>query len=75
MLCCDDKSQCQALERTQPGRPLGIGDINTAIHDYIRHGTLTLFAALNCLEGKLITTIAEQHRYQEKKPSAYSIFI
>jgi len=65
VLCCDEKSQCQALERTQPGLPLGIGHINTATHDYIRHGTLTLFAALNYLEGKLITTIAEQHRHQE----------
>lgn len=65
VLCCDEKSQCQALERTQPGLPLGIGHINTATHDYIRHGTLTLFAALNYLQGKLITTIAEQHRHQE----------
>jgi len=58
VLCCDEKSQCQALERTQPGLPLGIGHIRTATHDYIRHGTLTLFAALNYLEGHLITTIA-----------------
>lgn len=65
VLCCDEKSQCQALERTQPGLPLGIGHIKTATHDYIRHGTLTLFAALNYLEGKLITTIAEQQRHQE----------
>src|SRR5438876_4522299 len=46
VLCCDEKSQCQALERTQPGLPLGIGHIKTKTHDYIRHGTLTLFAAL-----------------------------
>jgi len=65
VLCCDEKSQCQALQRTQPGLPLGIGHIQTATHDDIRHGTLTLFAALNYLEGKLITTIAEQHRHQE----------
>lgn len=65
VLCCDEKSQCQALERTQPGLPLGIGHIKTTTHDYVRHGTLTLFAALNYLEGKLITTIAEQHRHQE----------
>lgn len=65
VLCCDEKTQCQALERTQPGLPLGIGHIKTATHDYIRHGTLTLFAALNYLEGKLITTIAQQHRHQE----------
>lgn len=65
VLCCDEKSQCQALERTQPGLPLGIGHVKTATHDYIRHGTLTLFAALNYLEGKLITTIAKRHRHQE----------
>jgi len=65
VLCCDEKSQCQALERTQPGLPLGIGHVKTATHDYVRHGTLTLFAALNYLEGKLITTITEQHRHQE----------
>ena len=65
VLCCDEKSQCQALERTQPGLPLGVGHIRTATHDYIRHGTLTLFAALDYLQGKLITTIAKQHRHQE----------
>jgi transposase len=65
VLCCDEKSQCQALERTQPGLPLGIGHIKTATHDYVRHGTLTLFAALNYLQGKLITRIAQQHRHQE----------
>lgn len=65
VLCCDEKSQCQALERTQRGLPLGIGHVKTATHDYIRHGTLSLFAALNYLEGKLITTIAQQHRHQE----------
>jgi transposase len=65
VLCCDEKSQVQALERTQPGLPLGVGHIKTKTHDYYRHGTLTLFAALNYLEGKLITQIAEQHRHQE----------
>src|SRR5207245_11595699 len=65
ILCCDEKSQCPARERTQPGLPLGIGPIKTKTHDYIRHGTLTLFAALNYLEGKLITRIAQRHRDQE----------
>ena len=46
VLCCDEKSQCQALERTQPGLPFGIGHIRTKTHDYRRHGTVTLFAAL-----------------------------
>ena len=65
VLCCDEKSQCQALERTQPGLPLGMGHIKTKTHDYIRHGTLTLFAAMNYLDGKLITRIAKRHRHQE----------
>ena len=65
ILCCDEKSQCQALERTQPGLPLGIGHIKTRTHDYTRHGTVTLFAALNYLEGKLISRIARKHRHQE----------
>jgi transposase len=65
VLCCDEKSQCQALERTQPGWPLGVGHIRTPPHDAIRHGTLTLFAALNYLEGKLITCLAQRHRHTE----------
>jgi transposase len=65
VLCCDEKSQCQALERTQPSLPLGIGHIRTKTHDYVRHGTLTLFAVLNYLDGKLITRLAARHRYQE----------
>ena len=65
VLCCDEKSQCQALERTQPGLPLGVGHIRTRTHDYIRHGTLTLFAALNYAEGKVISRLAARHRHQE----------
>jgi transposase len=65
VLCCDEKSQCQALERTQPSLPLGVGHIRTRTHDYLRHGTLTLFAALNYLDGKLISRIAKRHRHQE----------
>jgi transposase len=65
VLCCDEKSQCQALERTQPGLPLGIGHIRTRTHDYKRHGTITLFAALNYLDGKLITRMEEQHTHVE----------
>jgi len=65
VLCCDEKSQCQALERTQPALPLGIGHIRTATHDYIRHGTVTLFATLNYLEGKIVSMLAGQHRHQE----------
>tara|TARA_B100000749_G_C18350659_1_gene433111 strand:- start:143 stop:889 length:747 start_codon:yes stop_codon:yes gene_type:complete len=55
VLCCDEKGQCQALERSQPGLPLGVGEIRTKTHDYKRHGTITLFAALNYLDGKLIS--------------------
>jgi transposase len=65
VLCCDGKSQVQALERTQPGLPLGIGHIQTKSHDYTRHGTVTLFAALDYLQGKLISSIERQHRHQE----------
>lgn len=65
ILCCDEKSQCQALERTQPGLPLGIGHIRTRTHDYKRHGTITLFAALNYLEGKLITRTESRHTHVE----------
>jgi transposase len=65
VLCCDEKSQCQALERTQPGLPLGIGEIRTKTHDYTRHGTITLFAALNYLDGKLITRTEERHTHVE----------
>ena len=65
VLCCDEKSQCQALERTQPGLPLGLGHIRTRTHDYIRHGTVTLFAALNYLDGKILSTTAEHHTHVE----------
>lgn len=65
VLCCDEKSQCQALERTQPGLPLGQGQVWTRTHDYYRHGTLTLFAALDYLEGKIIAQSAPRHRHQE----------
>ena len=65
VLCCDEKSQCQALERTQPGLPLGVGEIRTKTHDYKRHGTITLFAALNYLEGKLIARTEERHTHVE----------
>jgi transposase len=65
ILCCDEKSQCQALERRQPGLPLGQGHIATRTHDYYRHGTVTLFAALNYLSGKILAERACRHRHQE----------
>src|SRR6266513_1753872 len=65
VLCCDEKSQCQALERSQPGLPLGQGHIATRTHDYYRHGTVTLFAALNYLNGKILAERSPRHRHQE----------
>lgn len=65
VLCCDEKSQCQALERTQPGLPLGQGHIRTETHDYYRHGTVTLFAALDYLSGKVFAHTSARHRHQE----------
>ena len=65
VLCCDEKSQCQALQRTQPGLPLGIGHIRTRTHDYVRHGTVTLFAAMSYLDGKIISRIAATHDHAE----------
>jgi transposase len=65
VLCCDEKSQCQALERTQPGLPLGVGHIRTQTHDYIRHGTVTLFAALSYLDGKILHQTKGRHTHKE----------
>jgi transposase len=65
VLCCDEKSQCQALERTQPGLPLGIGHIRTKTHDYTRHGTITLFAALSYLDGKIFAQTAPRHTHRQ----------
>lgn len=64
VLCCDEKSQCQALERTQPGLPLGIGHLRTRTHDYTRHGTITLFAALSYLDGKIFSQTAPRHTHR-----------
>jgi transposase len=65
VLCADEKSQIQALDRTQPGLPLKKGRCGTMTHDYQRHGTTTLFAALEVLTGQLIGTCLPQHRHQE----------
>ena len=62
VLCVDEKSQIQALDRTQPGLPLKKGRCGTMTHDYKRHGTTTLFAALNTLEGTVIGTCYPRHR-------------
>ena len=65
VLCVDEKSQIQALDRTQPGLPLKRGRCGTFTHDYKRHGTTTLFAALNVLEGTVIGECYQRHRHQE----------
>jgi transposase len=65
VLCVDEKSQIQALDRTQPGLPLKKGRCGTMTHDYKRNGTTTLFAALNMLDGKVIGDCMPRHRHQE----------
>jgi transposase len=63
VLCCDEKSQVQAPERTQPGLPLKKGRAQTMTHDYKRHGTTTLFAALNVLDGQVIGQSQQRHAH------------
>jgi len=65
VLSCDEKSQMQALDRTQPGLPLKPGRGETMTHDYVRHGTTSLFAALNVQDGSIIGTCEKKHRHQE----------
>jgi len=65
VLCVDEKSQCQALERSQPTLPLGFGYAEGYTHDYVRHGTLTLFAALDVATGGVIAQAKKRHRHQD----------
>lgn len=65
VLCVDEKSQVQALERTQPVLPMGLGYVEGITHDYVRHGTTTLFAALNIASGEVISQCKKRHRHQE----------
>jgi transposase len=65
VLSVDEKSQIQALDRTQPGLPIKPGKAGTMTHDYLRHGTTTLFAALNVLDGTVIGRCMQRHRHQE----------
>ena len=65
VLCVDEKSQIQALDRTQPLLPMGLGYLEGVTHDYIRHGTTTLFAALDIATGKVIGQCKQRHRHQE----------
>jgi transposase len=65
VLCVDEKSQIQALERTQPLLPMGLGYAEGVTHDYFRHGTVTLFAALDIVAGAVISQCKPRHRHQE----------
>src|SRR5450759_4865630 len=65
VLCCDEKSQVQALDRTQPGLPMKKGRAATMTHDYKRNGTTTLFAALNVLDGQVIGQCQQRHTHAE----------
>ena len=65
VLCVDEKSQTQALERPQPLLTLGLGYVEGVTHDYIRHGTTTLFAALDVATGQVLARCKPRHRHQE----------
>jgi transposase len=65
VLCADEKSQIQALDRTQPGLPIQKGRCGTMTHDYKRNGTATLFAAMDALDGTVISMCDDRHRHQE----------
>jgi putative transposase len=65
VLCVDEKSQIQALDRTQPMLPLGLGYVEGVTHDYKRHGTTTLFAAFDITSGQVLTQCKFRHRHQE----------
>jgi putative transposase len=65
VLCVDEKSQIQALKRTQPVLPMGLGYVEGVTHDYFHHGTATLFAALDIVSGSVITGCKPRHRHQE----------
>jgi putative transposase len=65
VLCVDEKSQIQALERTQPNLPMGLGYVEGLTHDYTRHGTTTLFAALDVRTGEILAQCKPRHRHQE----------
>ena len=65
VLCVDEKSQVQALERTQPVLPMGLGYVEGVTHDYFRHGTTTLFAALDIATGEVLASCKPRHRHQE----------
>ena len=65
VLCVEEKSQCQALERSQPMLPMGLGYAEGVTHDYVRHGTTTLFTALDTANGEVLSQCKGRHRHQE----------
>jgi putative transposase len=65
VLCVDEKSQVQALDRTQPVLPMGLGYVEGVTHDYVRHGAITLFAALDIASGQVLTRCKPRHRHKE----------
>ena len=65
VLCVDEKSQIQALDRTQPTLPMGLGYVEGVTHGYVRHGTTTLFAALDVASGQVLAKCKQRHRHQE----------
>ena len=65
VLCVDEKSQIQALNRTQPTLPMGLGYVEGYTHDYVRHGTTTLFAALDIATGRVLAQCRKRHRHEE----------
>lgn len=65
VLCVDEKSQVQALERSQPVLPMGLGYVEGVTHDYFRHGTTTLFAALDIANGTVLGQCKSRHRHQK----------
>ena len=65
VLCVEEKSQIQALERSQPMLPIGLGYVEGVTHDSLRHGTTTLFAALDTARGTVLTQCRKRHRHQE----------
>jgi putative transposase len=65
VLCVDEKSEIQALDRTQPRLPMGLGYLEGVTHDYVRNGTTTLFAALDIANGQVLTACKNRHRHQE----------
>lgn len=77
VFCADEKSSIQALGRTQPGLPMKKGRTGTMTHDYKRHGTSTLFAALNVVSGEVVGECKSKYRHQEflsflREPKIYS---